>query len=98
MFSEGTVSARQLNVQLALKFFNTVIDNFVHCNTQRRADSEIPEPEGRGVGQRPSGTQNQEGEEEQGGRDRAPEGQNDELREKVAHSVFLRLSTLLWVG
>jgi len=38
------------------------------------------------------------GGEEQGGRDRAPESQNNELREKVAHSVFLRLFILLRVG
>ena len=33
-----------------------------------------------------------------GGRDRAPEKPNDELREKVAHSVFLRLFILLRAG
>lgn len=33
-----------------------------------------------------------------GGRDRAPEKPNDELREKVSHSVFLRLFILLRVG
>jgi hypothetical protein len=33
-----------------------------------------------------------------GGRDRAPESQDDELREKATQNVFLRLSTLPWVG
>jgi hypothetical protein len=49
------------------------------------------------MGQGPSGAPKNGGE-EGGGRDRAPESPNDEPREKVAHSVFLRLFLLLRVG
>jgi hypothetical protein len=50
-----------------------------------------------GVGWRPLGTPKQAGEEDQGWRDRASEDRNDELREKIAHSGFLRLATLILV-
>src|SRR5215204_197478 len=55
-----------------------------------RAGSEVPEREGTGIGEGPLGTQEQDGEEEQGGRDRATDVQDDEPRESVAHGYSAR--------
>src|SRR5829696_1750724 len=50
-----------------------------------RTDREVPERQRTGVGKGPPGTQEQDGEEEQGWRDRTTDGQHEEPGEKVAH-------------
>src|SRR5215212_3931457 len=68
-------------------------------NAYHQADCEVAEREGRGVGKGPVRTQEQDGEEEQGRRDRATDGQDDELGERLAHEcTALRSSGGLSLG
>jgi hypothetical protein len=59
-------------------------------DTDYRAGSEIPERESTGVWEGPQGTEKQDGKEEQRGRDRAPDGQDDEPGEGIAHEYTAR--------